>query len=151
MSMIGYVAAVPDDSVAVDDIDEDAEGVVCVEKLWHAIHFLLSDGCASESDGKLGDLFMGGEESGEDTGYGPPRYHAPRAVTKLHRWLSALSNEQLRARFDPRELADADIYPSIWDEPADDLWEEIVGYLDPLRALIARADERGEGLLVWIS
>lgn len=165
MSMIGWVAVVPeaacdaiaagrieiDRAVAVDDVTDDSEDAVCVEKLWHAIHFLISDGCVWESDGKLGELFMGGEEGSEDFGYGPPRYHAPARVTKLHRWLSALPNEELHKRFDPRALAGSDIYPTIWDENPDELWEEIVGYLDPLRALIARAEERGEGLLVWIS
>src|SRR5688500_3112302 len=165
MSMIGYVAVVPEDAcdaiaagrldidraVAIGDVDEETADVVCVEKLWHALHFLLSDGSVWESDGKLGELFMGGEPGTRDVGYGPVRYHDPSRVAKLQRCLVVLSNEQLRGRFDPRALDGADIYPMIWDEDPTELWEEIVAYLDPLRALIARADERGEGLLVWIS
>lgn len=162
MGMIGY--AVPVDPEMCDAIDSghrevddavpsyddaDTHGV-CVEKLWHAMHFVLSDGCVWESDGKLGELWMGGRVGVEDRGYGPARYHGPAQVAGFARLLAALPNEALRGRFDPKLLGDSDVYPNIWDEGAEELWDELVAYLDPVRTLIRETAERGGGIVVWI-
>ncbi|MBX7084751.1 MAG: YfbM family protein [Nannocystaceae bacterium] len=163
MGMIGYLAPVPAqacDAVAsgrrnIDQLvpayDDDDAAILCVEKLWHALHVLLSDGCIWDSEGGLGDLFMGGELGADDVGYGPARYHPPAAVDAFARALAALSDATLRMRFDPRELADNDVYPNIWDDDPASLWQEIVGYLTPVRATVAAASAAGDGLIVWFA
>lgn len=172
MSMIGYLMRVPrpvcealvagteDAQDVLPDIDEmmvwfagkegdDARGV-CVHKLWHAIHFVLA-GSPWDTDGELGDLFMGGDEVGDDMGYGPARLLEPDRVAALHRQLTASPDAVLRPRFVPAELAAEEIYPDIWDEDEDELWQELTSYLAGVRTILGRASDAGDGLLVWLS
>lgn len=169
MSMIGYLApvsavtcaAIATQRKTIDEVftalcSEDAErravdDEVCVEKFWHALHFIFSRGLVWESAGDLGELFMGGENGEVDIGYGPPRFHTPSEVAAFAVELATLSDDALRARFDLDAMAEGDVYPSIWDEDADALWEETMSYLAPVRALIATSAARGDGLMVWLS
>ena len=123
--------------------------VVGLGKLWHAIHFLLTDGKVWETEGALGPLILGGDPVGEDVGYGPARLHRPEAVAGLNAALAASSDDVLRGRFDPSALMANQIYPTIWDEPEEDLWEEITHYMGPLRSLLKEAADAGDAILVF--
>ena len=92
MSMIGKFAALPPDTFAAlrtdpqalddylypesgdypDDVHPECD-FLPVEKAWHGLHFVLT-GTAWGTVAPLGLAVLGGEECGQDTGYGPPRY-----------------------------------------------------------------------------
>ena len=116
-----------------------------LDKAWHGLHFLLT-GSPYDSTPPLGAAIMGGYPFGEDAGYGPPRLLDPPGTAEVARALAVIDVPSLHDRFDPAELARADVYPQIWDE------EEVFDdYLAPsyedLKGFYAYAAEHGLGVL----
>lgn len=123
-----------------------------LDKTWHGLHYLLTQ---TEWEGAppLNFLVGGGSSLGEDyADQGPPRLFSAAETHAVHEALSALSDEQLAARFAPADMMKKSIYPSIWDrDPADD---DTLGYLleslGPLRQFLQDASERGLGMLITV-
>lgn len=120
-----------------------------VDKAWHAIHFLLT-GSAWKSDPPLNFIVNGGVEIGEDLGYGPARGLTSGEVRTLAAALRAISPDAFLQRFDPAALTSAEIYPEIWDRPAEE--DDTRGYVsanyDQLRSFVLDAAVQGEALLI---
>lgn len=126
MSMIGNLLAISQSEL--DALYDDPETIpaflyetheadsVNVDKAWHAIHFTLT-GETYEGSGPLAQPILGGTPIGEeDVGYGPARGLSAAEVKEVAQALSAVSEADFRAKFDPAALEAADIYPQIWDE-----------------------------------
>ena len=124
-----------------------------LDKSWHGIHYLLT-GTADESGTPLEFLVAGGTDVGdEDVGYGPPRVFTSAETRTIATALAAVTDEDLRSRFDPAAMMRAEIYPKIWDrDPKDD---DTLGYLMEYVAILREAmntvTSRGHGLLVVLS
>lgn len=129
----------------VDTIDLD--------KAWHGIHCMLT-GTAWEGAPPLNFLLHGGTEIGEvEVGYGPARGMTAAEVKAVAGALAGIDEAFMRARFDPAQMMQLDIYPGIWDrDPADD---DSLGYcleyFSALRAFVMRAAERGVGLVISLT
>ncbi len=123
---------------------------VHLEKAWHGLHFLLT-GSAGESGVPLGFLLEGGQEVGEDDGYGAPRLFQPGEVQQINAALAPISDDELWGRFDPELMEAEDIYPCIWDEKEEELRDEYLTYFHELKKVVAQAAEGGMGLLVTLS
>jgi hypothetical protein len=123
---------------------------VHLEKAWHGLHFLLT-GSAGESGVPLGFLLEGGQEVGEDDGYGAPRLFQPGEVQQINAALAPISDDELWGRFDPELMEAESIYPGIWDEEEEELREEYLSYFHELKKVVAQAGEGGMGLLVTLS
>ncbi|HWG42266.1 MAG TPA: YfbM family protein [Gemmataceae bacterium] len=123
---------------------------VHLEKAWHGLHFLLT-GSAGESDVPLGFLLEGGQEVGEDDGYGAPRLFQPGEVQQINAALAPISDDELWSRFDPELMEAESIYPCIWDEEEDELRDEYLTYFHELKQVVAQAGEGGMGLLVTLN
>lgn len=133
----------------LETLDDEGSGV-SLEKSWHGLHFTLT-GSAEGGDPPLNFLLIGGTPVGdEDVGYGPARILDPDEVVALNGALAAISDEEFARRFDLGELAEADVYPSVWDEPLEDLLEEFGAYFDEAKAIVERAAAEGEALLIVI-
>src|SRR5687768_4410646 len=101
MSMIGNFTAIRPDQLAVLVADPDLvssflypeDGVdkpinhLDIDKAWHAIHYTLN-GSVWEGEGPLSWVILGGQELGEDVGYGPVRYLDPTQVKSVAAALS---------------------------------------------------------------
>lgn len=163
MSMIAVLQQVDEGTIRalLEDPDRvlgviegcSTDDAVDLDKAWHGIHFLLT---RTAWDGSPPSCFLlvGGEEVGEvDVGYGPARLLRPPAVTAFANALQALDEETLRFRFDPGRMQEIDIYPAIWDRPAEQ--QDTLGYLlehfATLRDFVGRASAAGRGLLVYMS
>lgn len=111
---------------------------------WHAIAFLLERATFPV------DIVYGEEEFAEDEdwGYEPPRYLTAERVQTAAKALAATSFDALQAGVTPATLAQADIYPQIWDQP--DSMEWVRGWYDPLVSYFADAARRGHAVLVWL-
>lgn len=125
-----------------------------LDKAWHALHFLFT-GSDWEGAFPAGFLVSGGTPVGTvDVGYGPARSYTPGEVEKIAAFLAGVDEKQLRARFDPLEMAKRDIYPSIWDGAnfdADGEWDYFGGALQSIQAFLADAASRKMALLVYIN
>ncbi|WP_330441212.1 YfbM family protein [Micromonospora sp. NBC_00821] len=102
--------------------DEDAEmpdPELDLHKSWHALYYLLA-GTAGNSDDPAAAAVLGGEDIGDEGGYGPARLLGVETVRVVATALDMLDIDALRARFDPDALTAADIYPGGWARGADD-------------------------------
>jgi hypothetical protein len=118
-----------------------------LEKAWHGLHFLLT-GSAWQGDGPLGFLVDGGEEVGQDLGYGPARLFPPDAVERLDSLLAAVSEEELWSCFDPETMEAEGVYPGIWDEDEEELRDEYLTYFRHLKKFVHRASEDQMALII---
>jgi hypothetical protein len=157
MSMIGLLTRIPADEVGALRVDSGevaarlgrAQGL-SVEKMWQALHYLLT-GEASDALAPLGLALLGGAEIGEDLGYGPPRLLEPEQVRAVAQALAALPFEQAFRRFDPAKMEKLQIYPGVWDEPEEDLREELKHHYEELVAHYAAAARSGDAMLLAIT
>ena len=135
------------------DLDDDDAGMpdpdLDVDKSWHGLHFLLT-GTAWDVVEGAGEAILGGEEIGEDNGYGPARLISAETVGAVAAALDAVDMTMLRARFDPRAMAAADIYPEIWN--GSDVFDS---YLAPnfaaLREFYRTAATNGQAVLLALT
>jgi hypothetical protein len=127
-----------------------APGEVSLEKMWQALHFLLT-GSAEDVQPPLGEAILGGTEIGDDVGYGPARYLTPGQVQAIAAALRQLDREELRRRFKPATMTELDIYPMVWDEPEEELFEELMTYYGELAACYQAAATKGDAMLLSLS
>lgn len=94
---------------------------------------------------------MGGTEFGEDQGYGPARVLTPEQVRATATGLASLTRDEMRARFRPAELTAHGIYPMVWDEDEEELFEELMMYFDSMVACYRNAAARGDAMLLTLT
>ena len=128
---------VPEQLLAVVD-DEPLDGTqVYLDTAWHALHFLLT----ADGDALLDFLRE------------PDRAIDAEEVQAIDEELGYISADQLRARFDPARLREANVAPPIWDRPPaeDDALGWLLGYFAQLQQLVSDAAKEKQSLLVWFS
>jgi len=146
-------SAAPPPPLALEADEGDLGEAGDLEKAWHGIHFLLT-GTAWEGDPPLSFLLSGGREiEGIEVGYGPARVLTASEPRSIASALAAVSDQQLRRRFDPAEMMRLEIYPEIWDRDPEE--DDTLGYLMESVSLLRQALDdvvaRGYGLLVTIT
>ena len=121
-----------------------------IDKAWHGLHFLLT-GTAWEGSFPLNFIVAGGEEVGDDLGYGPARALRSQDVTKVDAALDPLTSDELRPRFDANRMSELEIYPFGWSHDPDGELQYLLEFYGELRAFVRRTAERGHGLLVYLA
>jgi hypothetical protein len=98
--------------------------------MWHGLHFLL----AGEPWGGTPPFSLAilGGDLIKERGQGSIKVIRPPQVKEVAMALSDLTQEGLYRRFDLAKFAAADIYPAVWDEDKEDLFSELMMYLDRL-------------------
>jgi hypothetical protein len=133
---------------------EDGEGeALDLDKAWQGVHYLLTR-TAWEGDPPLNFLLAGGREVGdEEIGIGPARTFTPEETRAIAAALRSVSDQDLRARFNPEDMMRLEIYPEIWDRDAAE--DDTLGYLmenvRPLRTTLDRLAADGYGMMVTIT
>ncbi len=120
-----------------------------VDKAWHAIHFMLT-GDAWKGEAPLAWAVMGGEEFGDEIGYGCARFLLPQQVAEIAAALQALGVENFKARYRPDAMDAADIYPTIWVRDGALGLEYVVPFYVELVDFYATAAARGDGVILWL-
>lgn len=134
------------DTVTSDDVHLD------LNKAWHGIHYLLN-GDAWEGTPPL-DFIVGGQPIGDvDVGYGPARGFTADEVRAIATALAPITGDMLRARFDPKAMMAAEIYPTIWDrDPAqDDTLGWLLDSFENLKEFVLDTAEAGAGMIVYLN
>ncbi len=132
-----------------DDGDGEPPHYAEIDKAWHGIHFLLT-GRADESAEPLSWAVLGGEEIGDEIGYGPARFLTCEQVRSVAGWLQ--DDTVFKSRFDPQAMEKAKIYPeAIWVRDGDDALDYLVENYRELVAFYKSAAERGDGAILWLS
>ena len=106
-------------------------------------------GSADDTSPPAGDAILGGDDLGDDLGYGPARLLEPERVAAVATFLRGLGPEGVVARFRPRSIGE-DVYGS--DFAAER------GYPEELRVRAGQlcrfyegVAARGSAVLLWIS
>ena len=150
--------------ITVEEVDPDAvppEGAAAgprrphldLDKAWHPLHYLLT-GTAWEGAEPSCYLVRGGVEfADEDTGYSSVRGLDARELGAFHEFLSGLSHDTLRQRFDVGKMTALEIYsPRRGDSSrADGEIEHLLEAFDELRAFVAQAAADGDGTIVYLT
>ena len=129
---------------------EEPTNIVDVDKSWHCIHFMLT-GQAEGGEEPLAWAVLGGEETGDDAGYGPARILRPDQVKSVSSALASIDKSEFSSRYDPAAMKAADIYLSdmcVRDgvEALEYIVENYLGLTDFYRD----AAERGDGAVLLI-
>lgn len=164
MSMIGFLLrATPaeleeymndstllETKMAEEELDE--EKLVDIDKAWDAIIYLLTGEGYATSEHPLRNVIFSGQlvHEEQEMGYGPAHYNTPEQVAELSALLDKINADELRAKYNPADMEEKDIYPSVWEDD-----EEIVTYLldnfESVRAIYADAAQNGEAVVMFIS
>lgn len=88
---------------------QPAGDLIDFDKAWQALHFTLS-GAEYYTDNDLGILLFDGEKIGEDMGYGAGWIIPNHRIVAFNSALSAMSDDDIRARYNPAEMSRNDIY-----------------------------------------
>lgn len=164
MGMVSCFAAVPPAMIAQlksdpsemeallfpDEDDDEPENLIDVDKSWHCIHFMLS-GSADGGSTPLSWAILGGEEFGDDIGYGPARILLPDEVRMIATALSDISEEDFKSRYAPQAMQAADVYLSdMCVRDGDDALFYLASNYVNLNEFYRNAAFRGDGVVLWI-
>jgi hypothetical protein len=121
---------------------------VSIDKAWHGLHYLLC-GSPGPVDGDRGRAVFGGTEIGEDGGYGPARYLDAGEVKGVAAALAAVTEQELRDRFDPRAMDASQVYPaSGWSAEEDLDW--LLSAFEQLKDFYRSVARRGNAVLLSV-
>jgi hypothetical protein len=129
----------------------DVEGLgpeLSIEKAWHGVHWLLC-GTPMEAPPPLGDVILGGDELGDDVGYGPARVLDAVRTAAVAAALEGLPAEDVADRFDAVRLDADEIYPSGWDEQGRREW--LVAEYARVRDFYLGAAAEGRSVVLWLN
>jgi hypothetical protein len=123
----------------------ETEGITTdLDKAWHGIDYLLGE--------RLPFLVDGGRSvTGVEPGYGPPRVFTADETRAIRDELSRVSDDELRARFDPEAMDAAEIYPNIWVRDGDEGLAYLLENVQTLRGFLDQAVDEGLGIIVYLT
>jgi hypothetical protein len=122
--------------------------VLDLHESWRMLHYLFA-GDAWEGTLPAATLLAGGREVGEDLGYGPPRMLSPEETASFARFLDGLDLDALAARLDAGALKSLGAHDP-GGGGAEKRREELARYFPRLRAFVAAAAARRQGMLIWM-
>ena len=130
--------------------EADGSDRLVLNKAWHAIHYVLN---GSRLGGKepLNFLVDEGTPIGEvDVGFGPARVLTSDRVRQLAAALEPIRPDEVAQRVDLKRFDDEAIYPGNWQRNGYDA-SYVASHYRNMRELVARAAERGQGLILYIN
>lgn len=128
------------------------EPMLDLDKSWHALHYCITGHVWAEA--APGNIILGGQEFGEDIGYGPPRLHDAGMVKAFDAFLSALPADRVVERADGERMIAIGIYGIPQPFSAEDqrwLKEDVGRAFKNLKAYVDRAATAGDFLTVMIT
>src|SRR4051812_5154835 len=106
-------------------MSRDAATSLDVDKDWHGIHYLLTQRAHPTASAQSKAIF-GGQEIGEDLGYGPARLLSPVEVKEVAKALEGETEAKVAVRYDPKKMDAMQIYPEIWTRDGKEALDELL-------------------------
>ncbi|WP_041364190.1 YfbM family protein [Methylomonas methanica] len=112
---------------------------------------MLSDS-ADVTSNPLSWAILGGEEVGEDIGYGPARVLEPQQVKTFAAALASIDQKAFESKYNPAAMQAADIYLSdMCVRDGIEALEYILGNYRILCSFYKTAAADGKGAILWFS
>jgi Domain of unknown function (DUF1877) len=133
-----------------DDGESEPENSIDLDKAWHGIHYLLT-GEAEGGEPPFSLAVVGGEFFGPEIGLEPPSFLTSTQVNAVASAISALSSEELRTRFNAKDMEAKDIYPDvIWVRDGAEALDYLIENYEPLVEFYRDAASRGDAVIKWL-
>ncbi len=120
-----------------------------LDKAWHALHYLLT-GDPGGGDFPLNFLAVGGQEIGEDMGYGPLRFLKAAETIVLKSELDKIPVADFANRFIAKDLIAAELYPAHDDWNEEDK-EWLTDAYTSIKQFIDQAVKNKKGIYINIA
>jgi hypothetical protein len=135
------------DDYLFDEAAYVAGELVDFDKAWNALQFLFT-GSGVESDHPLSLIPENVEHIGTDNGYGFPWIFSPTRVAAFHVALDALTDDDLKARYNPAAMAAADVYlADVFVDEGEEGLEYLFQSVPAFRALLQKCAGAGWGMV----
>ena len=146
-----------ENTASITDIEEhnnDLEILLDLDKMWDALHFLLTGKSAAEpiEEDLISEAIVGQDSlTDEEVEEFIAGIRADR-VKEIAKALEALDFESYLDKFEMTHFAQNDIYPNIWsyEEEIDEIKEDLSYAFDSLKAFYTRMAEKGCAVIVSI-
>lgn len=101
------------------------QNLIDVDKAWDGIIFLLTGQNIQNADHPLVQVLFSGQliDEEQDLGYGPGHYLTSDQVKDLNEKISKITTEDLKLKYNSKQMNELDVYP-IWDEDSFDYLDE---------------------------
>jgi hypothetical protein len=86
----------------------------------------------------------------QDMGYGPAHYSTPEQVADLNRQIATITVADLKSKYDPKKMAELEVYPSMWDE-GDEAFDYLSEYFKTVQEVFAAAAKNGEAIITFLN
>ena len=150
---LAHLVENPDEVLDFLDSEVLASQELDLDKTWHGLHFLLT-GEAWDGEEPVCYLLAAGEQIGDeeehDAGYGPARGLSVSQVKAFAKALTAISEQELRSRYNGQQMMALEIYPRGWEEEPDEMREWLLASYDKLQHFVVQTAANNKGLLIWL-
>ena len=120
-----------------------------LDKAWDGINYLLT-GKHFDTTTLVGQAILGGDEIGEDMGYGPMRVLAPEQVKAISAALNDVTPDMLSKRYDPEKMDREQIYPNIWTREKEEGLKYLLDNYGALQRFYKRAADDNLAVVLLI-
>lgn len=162
MSMIGYYYQA--DDITVQKLrkgadsgfafgKQDEKNMLCVDKAWHAIHFILAgEAWEVSKDEPVSQAVLGGEPvNDDDMGYGPMRLIPKELVSQIADALDEMDESDFRGKFNLSDMMEEQIYPLMDNEDEEQFFEYVWEMFVELQKFYRDAAEKNHNVLAFIA
>lgn len=138
---------------AIEELQEEDEAVLDIDKMWDGLHFLLTGVSATtplEGDA-LSEAVVGVKMFCDEEDADFIAYTLPERIATIVAALEDFDIERAIENFQPKVFAQKDIYPNIWmHEDKEGLQEELEEIFQAVKHFYDTAAKQGKGVVVSI-
>lgn len=135
--------------VVAPDPSYIAEPTCDLDKAWHALHYVLT-GDPGGGEFPLNFLAIGGQEIGEDMGYGPLRFLTAGETVVLKNELDKITIADFANRFNAKEMSGLELYP-VYGDWNDEDKEWLTDAYTSIKQFIDQAVKNKKGIYINIA
>ncbi|MEN2403109.1 YfbM family protein [Flavobacterium sp. MC2016-06] len=124
-----------------------------IDKAWDGIIFLLTGKNMPDAyDYDLAQVLFSDQivDTDQDLGYGPAYYLRPEQVVDINNQISEISIEDLKEKYDPKKMAEIEVYPAIWSDETES-FEYLSHYFIKIQKIYSDAVKNGEAIVTFLS
>jgi len=131
--------------------DSEDPNLIDIDKSWEGIIFLLTGQNLEKLDHPLGKVLFSGQliDEEQDLGYGPGHYLNPDQVKEVNAQLSQITSEELKDRFDSKQMTALEIYPNIWDDES--IVDYLTDYYKTVQEVYSTAAKNNEAVITFLN